>query len=59
MYTVLKQLGNGEFHYVACRDELEQAVQLVEELNFEWPGDYVVKDLKGNSFAFRNNRLLM
>jgi hypothetical protein len=56
---VFKQLGNGEFHHVACREKLEQAVQLVEQLNFEWPGDYVVRDPEGNSFAFRNKRLLM
>jgi len=44
MYNVLKQLENGEFVHVASRDNLEQAVQLAESLNAEWPGDYEVRD---------------
>jgi LPS sulfotransferase NodH len=48
VYSVFKQLGNGEFLHVASRDELEQAVQLVEALNTHWPGEYVVRDSEGN-----------
>jgi hypothetical protein len=48
VYTVFKQLENGEFVHVAIRDELEQAVQLVEALNAHWPGEYVVRDSEGN-----------
>jgi LPS sulfotransferase NodH len=48
VYSVFKQLGNGEFVHVASRDELEQAVQLVEALSTHWPGEYVVRDSKGN-----------
>lgn len=48
MYKVFRQLGNGEFVQVASREELEQAVQLVEELNDHWPGEYVVRDSEGN-----------
>jgi hypothetical protein len=48
VYSVFKQLGNGEFEHVASRDELEQAVQLVEALNAHWPGEYVVRDPEGN-----------
>jgi hypothetical protein len=48
MYSVLKQLENGEFLHVAFRDELEQAVQLVEALNADWPGEYAVRDSEGN-----------
>jgi hypothetical protein len=44
VYLVFKQLENGEFANVATRDELEQAVQLVEELNALWPGKYTVQD---------------
>ena len=48
MYTVFKQLENGELEHVAERNELEQAVQLVEALNAHWPGEYVVRDSEGN-----------
>jgi len=44
MYSVLKQLENGEFVHVACRDELGQAVELAHALNEEWPGEYEVRD---------------
>jgi len=44
---VFRQLENGEFVHVAARDELEQAVQLVEALNAHWPGEYVVRDSEG------------
>ncbi len=48
MYSVFVQLGDGEFLHVASRDELEQAVQLAEELNANWPQKYVVWDSQGN-----------
>ncbi len=48
MYMVFKQLENGEFANVATRDELEQAVQLVEELNALWPGKDTVQDPERN-----------
>jgi len=48
VYSVFRQLGNGEFLHVASRDELEQAVQLVEAFNAHWPGEYVVRDSEGN-----------
>jgi hypothetical protein len=48
VYSVFKQLENGELEHVAYRDELEQPVQLVEALNAHWPGEYVVRDSEGN-----------
>jgi hypothetical protein len=45
---VFKQLENGELEHVAYRDELEQALQLVETLCAHWPGEYVVRDSEGN-----------
>ena len=48
MYSVFVQLGDGEFLHVASRDELEQAVQLVEALKASWPHEYVVRDSEGN-----------
>ena len=51
MYIVFKQAANGEFVEVASRDEVEEAVQLVEVLSGRWPGEYVVRDSKGNELA--------
>ena len=48
MYSVFKQLENGELEHVAYRDELEQAVKLVEALYAHWPEEYVVRDSEGN-----------
>jgi hypothetical protein len=33
---------------VTSRDELAQAVQLMEAFNAHWPGDYVARDWEGN-----------
>ncbi len=44
MFTAFKQLENGEFVRVASRDELAEAVQLVESLNDDWPGRYEVRE---------------
>jgi hypothetical protein len=52
MYTVFKQLENGELANVASRDEPEQAVQLVEELNALWPGKYILQDPARNYVVF-------
>ncbi len=51
MYRVFKQTGDGEFIFVTSRDELEQAVQVVETFNLQWPGEYVVRDLHGNNLC--------
>jgi hypothetical protein len=48
MYRVLAQLGDGEFMFVASRDELIEAIQLIEGLNAYWPKEYVVRDSQGN-----------
>lgn len=48
MYRVLAQLDDGEFVVVACRDELKEAVQLIEGLNAHWPKEYVVRDSQGS-----------
>jgi len=48
MFRVIKELENGGFAHVAIRDEFEQAVQLVEELNALWPGEYLVRHSEGN-----------
>jgi hypothetical protein len=47
MYKVLKQLGNGQFVDVTSFDNLEEAVELIQELNATWPGAYIVRDSAG------------
>jgi hypothetical protein len=54
VYIVLVQLGDGEFQHVASRDDLEQAVQLVQELKAYWPHEYVVWDSKSNNVDLKN-----
>jgi hypothetical protein len=44
MYSVLKQLEDGEFVNVASRDNLQEALQLAQSLNVHWPGNYEVRD---------------
>jgi hypothetical protein len=53
MYSVFTKLGEGEFLFIASRDELEQAVQLVEAFNAQWPQEYVVRDSEGNDVELK------
>ena len=55
MYTLFKQLENGEFVRVASRDELEEAVQLVESLNGAWPGGYEVRESRSQMIRYAKN----
>jgi hypothetical protein len=55
MYTAFKQLENGEFVRVASRDELEEAMQLVESLNEEWPGGYEVRESRSQMVRYATN----
>lgn len=55
MYTAFKQLDNGEFVRVASRDELEEAVQLVESLNDYWPGGYEVRKSYSQMVRYATN----
>ena len=48
VYSVFTKLGDGEFLFIASREELEQAAQLVQELNANWPNEYVIRDSNGN-----------
>jgi hypothetical protein len=49
VYRVFRQIENGELIHVASRDQLEQAVTLVEALSEGFPGEYVVRDSEGNN----------
>ncbi len=55
MYTAFKQLKNGEFARVASRDELEEAVRLVESLNDVWPGEYEVRESQSQTVRYATN----
>jgi hypothetical protein len=48
MYSVYAKLDEGDFLFVASREGLEQARQLLEELRTNWPREYVVRDSTGN-----------
>jgi hypothetical protein len=52
VYKVFTKLGDGKWMYVATREDLDQAVQLVESLNASWPREYVVRDSQGNGVTF-------
>jgi hypothetical protein len=53
MYRVLAQLEDGEFLHVACRNKLQEAVQLIEGLNAYWPREYVLRDSQGSDVDLR------
>ena len=48
MYRIFVQLDDREFVIVACRDELQEAVHLIEGLSNYWPREYVVRDSEGH-----------
>lgn len=48
VYSVFRQLGDGDFLHVASRDDLEEALHLIGDLNTHWPGGYIVRDSEGN-----------
>jgi hypothetical protein len=48
MYSLFVQLGDGEFLQVASRNDLEEAVQLMDAFRASWPREYVVRDSDGN-----------
>ena len=49
VYRVFRKIENGELVHVASRDQLEQAMKLVEALSESFPGEDVVRDLEGNN----------
>jgi hypothetical protein len=44
MYTVLRQLDDGQMVWVKRLDDLQQAKDLVEALSVYWPAIYTVRD---------------
>jgi hypothetical protein len=54
VYSVFTKLADGEFLYVASRDDFEQAVRIAEDLNVEWPREYVVRDPMGNDVDLKD-----
>ena len=57
MYCIFRQLENGELVHVASRDQLEQAVKLVEALREGFPGEYAVRDSEGNDMELRYEKM--
>ncbi len=58
MYQVLVQLDDREFAIVACRDELSEAVDLIERLCAYWPREYVVRDSQGHDVDLVRNTMI-
>lgn len=56
MYKLYARLGDGEFVYVASRDDLQEALQLADALNASWPRQYEVRDSEGNGVSFVETR---
>ena len=50
MYSLLRELENGEFIHIASHNSIEQLLQLKEKLRNLWPseGRYVVRDSDGD-----------
>lgn len=56
MYQIFVQMDGGEFMVVASRDQLRDAVQLVQGLNAYWPRQYVLRDSEGNILDLAGSR---
>ncbi len=48
MYRVYVRLDEGEFVFVANRENPDQAARLAKELSSYWPHQYVVQDSQGD-----------
>lgn len=44
MFSIFARLEDGEFIFVASRDQLDQAIQIVQALNVNCPRNYIVCD---------------
>ena len=56
MYRVFRRLENYEFVQVASREEFEQAIQLLDNLQSLWPAAYTVRDIEGNDLLRKEKR---
>ena len=57
MYRLFTKLGDGEFLFVASRDQLDEALRLSQELNELWPNEYLIRDSNGQEvYAEENSR---
>ena len=43
-YKIFRKLDSGELLWMALRDSLEEAEQLVESFSEHWPGEYVIRE---------------
>jgi hypothetical protein len=58
MYSVFTRDRDGEFLFVMSRADLKEAVELTEELNVNWPHEYVVRDSIGNDVYLKKGPAL-
>lgn len=57
-YDILRKLENGEMLPIASRNDLAEAKQLAESLNFYWPAEYIVRESQsGAQFHLKQERL--
>jgi hypothetical protein len=53
MYNVFTQLVDGYILFIASRDDLDEAIQLIADLNATWPRKYIVRDSEGRDVDIR------
>jgi len=53
VYSVFVKIGDGEFVFVASREDLQDAEQLVQNLNAAWLNEYIIRDSNGNNVDIR------
>ena len=54
MFSIFTILADGDFLFVAAREELADASQLVLELKAHWPNEYIIRDSRGNDLDLEN-----
>ena len=54
-YDILRKLENGEVMPIASRNDLAEAQDLAESLNFYWPAEYIVRET-GSGVEFHPKR---
>jgi hypothetical protein len=48
-YDILRRLENGELLPIATRNDLTEAKQLAESLNFFWPAEYILREAESGA----------
>jgi hypothetical protein len=53
-YTLLRKTDNGQIIPIVQFKQLNEALQLVEQLNQCWPAEYFIRGPEGGLMAARN-----